>query len=249
MLGMVLLVSLPLHAQAEEDNDGDPIEGINRPINTFNDILDRFILEPLTTVYEHVVPDPLKDGIGNFFNNIGELNNLVNNTLQGKFREAGDDITRFMVNSTLGVGGLFDVATEMGVQRNNEDFGQTLAVWGVGQGAYLVLPFIGPTTLRDLPGLGVTVFTNPLRYADLNSLTTQAFAGISERYAAQPRIEAMRLSAIDEYVYLREAYFQNRIDLIYDGNPPIEKLFEDSLDDDFFDDDFEGDEPDNDDDD
>ncbi len=221
--------------QEEEEDNRDSIENINRPIFTFNDVLDRFILEPLSTLYEHIVPDPLKEGIGNFFDNAGEINNLLNNSLQGKWSEAADDLVRLTVNTTLGAGGLFDVASEMGVPLNNEDLGQTLAVWGVGQGPYLVLPFAGPSTLRDLPGLGVTVFTNPLRYLDLNGLPTQSISGVHARYNAQSKIDAMRLSAIDPYVYLREAYFQRRFDLIYDGNPPIEELFKDSFDDEFFD--------------
>lgn len=136
-----------LSAQAEE---ADKLEGINRKVFYVNERLDHYVLRPVAVTYTKVIPDPLERGVDNFFSNLGEIGNVVNDVLQGKFKQAGLDSSRFLINTTIGVAGLFDVAARAGIEKNEgEDFGQTLAVWGVGEGPYLMLPLIGPSTLRD----------------------------------------------------------------------------------------------------
>lgn len=155
---------ITLSALCQADSDKDPWERINRPIFSFNDTLDTYALKPLAQVI-NLSPRALrKTACINFFNNLGEVKNLANNLLQAKFYSAGVDTSRFLLNSTIGLAGLVDVATPMGLQRNDEDFGQNLGYWGVGSGPYLVLPLLGPSTLRDAPAIFPDIYANPVRY-------------------------------------------------------------------------------------
>lgn len=158
---LALAPTLSLAASEE-----DPWESINRPIFTFNDTLDTYALKPLAQGYQKVTPNFVQDGVHNFFNNLGDVKNLANNLLQAKFHNAGVDTSRLLFNSTFGLAGLIDVATPMGLQRNDEDFGQTLGYWGVGSGPYVMLPFLGPSTLRDAPAKIPDIYVSPYHYMD-----------------------------------------------------------------------------------
>jgi phospholipid-binding lipoprotein MlaA len=202
----------------------DPFEGFNRAMYAFNDGLDEAVMKPVSRAYKAVAPDPLRNMVRNFFSNIDDIFNGLNNVLQGKFLDGWTDWARFAFNSIFGVLGINDVASEMGLEKHNEDFGQTFAVWGVGDGPYLVLPFYGPYTLRDSAGLVLDWETDPVvraRPIDLrNSLIAARF--VSRR---TDLLDASRLfdeASLDRYVFLRDAYLQRRRSLIYDGNPPRE---------------------------
>ena len=202
----------------------DPFEGFNRAMYAFNDGLDEAVMKPVSRAYKAVAPDPLRNMVRNFFSNIDDIFNGVNNVLQGKFLDGWTDWARFAFNTLFGVFGINDVASEMGLEKHNEDFGQTFAVWGMGSGPYLVLPFFGPYTLRDSAGLMLDWESDPVvraRPIDLrNSLIATRF--VSRR---TDLLDASRLfdeASLDRYVFLRDAYLQRRRSLIYDGNPPRE---------------------------
>lgn len=202
----------------------DPWEGFNRSMYSFNDGLDRALLKPLAKGYEAITPTPVNTIITNFFNNIDDLMIAANNFLQGKFRDGGSDLGRVVLNSTLGIGGLIDVATGMTFDKHDEDFGQTLARWGLGQGNYVVLPFFGPRTVRDSFGLAADVPLSPLSWLqpDLLHYSLVGLRTVDERADLFPAERLYDSGAIDRYSYLREAYLQRREYLLYDGHPPRE---------------------------
>ncbi|RME86199.1 MAG: VacJ family lipoprotein [Zetaproteobacteria bacterium] len=238
-LGAVAAAAL-IAGCATEANHYDPLEPVNRKVDAFNDALDRALLDPLTKTYRFVTPDPVEGMIGNFFGNIGEINVFVNDLLQGKARNAGVDLARFVINSTLGIFGLFDVASEMGLERHDEDCGQTLARWGWEHSAYLVLPVLGPSTVRDLADPACRTVTDPSFYISLTGLMSAGVSwailglrALNTRAHADQAIKLRRESALDPYVFTREAWRQNRIYKIYDGHPPQASTDEDDWDDDF----------------
>jgi phospholipid-binding lipoprotein MlaA len=209
------------------DEENDPLEPFNRAMFTFNQHLDRYIAKPVAHVYQHVVPNGVKRGISNFFNNLLQPTIIVNDLLQAKFGDTASDTGRFVVNSTLGVLGVFDVASHFGLPSRDEDFGQTLAVWGVGDGPYLVLPVFGPRNIRDSAGLVAGFYTDPVTYISKSELRWTARL---VRYT-DFRAQLLGASAVleqaagpDQYVFVREAYRQRRQNLIYDGNPPPPKF-------------------------
>ncbi|MCU1775678.1 VacJ family lipoprotein [Pseudomonas sp. 14P_5.3_Bac1] len=191
------------------DADADPWEGINRPIFSFNDTLDTYALKPLAQAYQFVTPRVAQDGIHHFFNNLGEVKNLSNNLLQAKFHSAGVDTSRFLLNSTIGLAGLFDVATPMGLQRSDEDFGQTLGYWGVNSGPYLVLPLLGPSTLRDAPAILPDAYTNPVRYIG-DVPTRNSLYGVSLIDGRAQYLTSEKLITGDKYNFIRSVYLQTR---------------------------------------
>ncbi|WP_350404518.1 VacJ family lipoprotein [Pseudomonas sp. W17] len=203
----------PLVAQAAED---DPWESINRPIFTFNDTLDTYALKPLAQGYQAVTPQFLEDGIHNMFRNIGDVGNLANDILQAKPGAAGVDTARLLMNTTLGLAGFFDVSTKMGLQRNDEDFGQTLGHWGVGSGPYVMLPLLGPSTLRDAPAKYVDSYTEPYRY--MNDIPARNITmGVDVVDTRASLLSADKLIRGDKYTFIRNAYLQNREFKIKDG--------------------------------
>ncbi len=208
----VLLASLPLVASAEDD----PWESFNRPIFTFNDTLDTYALKPLAQGYQAVAPQLVEDGVGNVFSNIGDVGNLANDLLQGKLHAAGVDSGRLLFNTTFGLLGLFDVASKMGLQRNNEDFGQTLGVWGLSSGPYLVVPLFGPITVRDAGAMIPDSFLKPYPYIDHVSTrnVTRAVDVINTRASL---LSAEKLISGDKYIFIRNAYLQNREFRVRDG--------------------------------
>jgi len=209
---------------ATSGNPKDPIEGFNRAVFAFNDGIDTVIVRPIAQGYDTALPTPVKTGVSNFFGNIADLFIAVNNLLQGKVPEAAGDAGRVAINSTIGILGIIDWATDMGLEKHDEDFGQTLGRWGVGNGAYVVVPFFGPNTVRDTAGLVLDVQADPVsrypRVAVRNAL--RAVRGISDRAALLPADKLIEEAALDKYSYIRDAYLQRRRNKVYDGNAPRE---------------------------
>ncbi len=213
---------------ASTGNPSDPLEPLNRGIYKFNDGVDNLFVKPAAEVYRGVVPEIVRTGISNFFSNINDVIVALNNLLQGKVPEAINDIGRILVNTTLGVFGVMDVATELGVEKHNEDFGQTLGYWGFGSGPYLVLPFLGPSSLRDSAGLFVDLKTDPRSYVDPMRTRNQIYglAFVSRRAELLDTGRLLEIAALDPYEFLRDAYLQRRRNLVYDGSPPNEEEFD-----------------------
>lgn len=206
----------------------DPIEGVNRAIYKFNDALDRAVLKPVAETYMEITPELAQTGISNFFDNLTYVNVIVNDFLQGKAVQGLADTGRLLLNTTLGFAGLIDVATPRGLVKHAEDLGQTLGVWGFGEGFYLVLPLLGPTTVRDAPGLAVGSGTNPLFYVGNLAITIPggAVGVVDNRARLNDAIRLRDEAAIDSYIFTREAYLQRRSYLISDGNPPEPEYFD-----------------------
>ncbi|NQD91094.1 VacJ family lipoprotein [Pseudomonas sp. CrR25] len=207
------LALLPVMAPAAEE---DPWEGVNRAIFRFNDTLDTYALKPLAQGYQAVTPEFLEDGIHNVFGNLGDVGNLANNLLQGKFHDAGVDTGRVIFNTTFGVLGFFDVAKRMGLQKNDEDFGQTLGVWGLGSGPYVVLPLLGPSTVRDAAGKVPDAFLEPYPYMD-HVPTRNLTRGVDVVDTRASLLSAEKLISGDKYIFIRNAYLQNREFKVQDG--------------------------------
>lgn len=205
------------------NNPKDPYEGFNRAMFSVNEGIDTVVAKPLAKGYDAVAPLPVKAGVGNFFGNVGDLWIGVNNGLQGKIGDGASDIGRLLINSTVGILGLFDVASELGLEKHEEDFGQTLATWGVGDGGYLFWPVIGPRTVRDTAGFVVDAYADPVLWGidDIpvrNSAYFVRFVDI--RASLLPSDKVVEEAAIDKYAYIRDAYLQRRRSQIFDGRPP-----------------------------
>jgi phospholipid-binding lipoprotein MlaA len=205
----------------------DPNEKTNRKFYNFTDAVDRNILAPVADVYIKYVPNPMQRSIGNFYDNLAYPNVILNDFLQGKVRQGLQDSLRFLVNSTIGAGGLFDMAAPMGLVQHDEDFGQTLGVWGVKTGSYLFVPLIGPSSYRDAPGIPVSMLSNVLFYA--GSVASIAITGpvaalgvIDKRARLTGPMRIRDQAALDPYLFVREGFLQQRKHLIYDGDPPPE---------------------------
>jgi len=200
------------------DENDDPLEPINRVIFEFNEVVDDNILEPVAKGYKYVTPDPVERGISNFFSNLGEINTIANDLLQLKFQQAAKDSLRFVVNSTIGVLGVFDVATTLGLSKNKEDFGQTLGFWGVPNGPYLVLPFLGPSSFRDAPGAFVDYELSPVEQLHHEERQALRLINIIETRAKLLRAtKILDTAAKDKYIFIRESYLQKRESLVRDG--------------------------------
>ena len=206
-------------------NPSDPLEPLNRAMFSFNDTVDDAVARPVAKAYRSALPGIVRTGISNFFSNLEDVWISVNDVLQGKVQQGFEDFGRFLLNSTFGIGGIFDWASEVGLPKNNEDFGQTLGSWGIGTGAYLVLPILGPSTFRDGFGLLLDTQTDLVFRIDgvrvHNSLyLTRAISNRANLLDASSVIET---AALDKYAFVREAWLQRRRNLVYDGNPPREK--------------------------
>jgi phospholipid-binding lipoprotein MlaA len=218
--------------QAIGQNPVDPWEAFNRKMFSFNDALDNAILKPAATAYRDYVPELLRRGVDNVLGNIGDAWSAANQLLQGKL-EAGFNMgVRFVTNTVFGFGGIFDIATEMRIERRSEDFGQTLGVWGVGPGPYVVLPLFGPRTVRDSFGLVVDWQFEPSRLPETQTgrYATSALAVINTRANLLSASALLDQVALDRYTFLRDAYLARRRELIYDGAPPMD-TFDDEPDD------------------
>jgi len=214
-LTLSIMASSPVFSEEVQKNDR--LENLNRTAFVFNETLDNIFLKPAAKVYKAAVPNPLEKGIVNVFSNLNEITNVFNDLLQGKFAQAGNDSGRFLINTTVGVGGLFDVAQRAGLDKSEgEDFGQTLAVWGVGSGPYLMLPLVGPSTLRDAPSKFFDSFANPLGYMDHVS-TRNSMRGLD---LLAMRADLLALDDVisgDRYLFVRDVYLQRREYLVSDG--------------------------------
>lgn len=210
---------------ATSGNPKDPVEGFNRAMFAFNEGLDAAIIKPVAKGYDAALPTPVRTGVTNFFGNIADFFIGVNNLLQGKPDQAASDLGRVLVNSTIGILGLFDVATGAGLEKHDEDFGQTFGRWGVGDGAYVVLPFFGPRTVRDTAGLVLDSIADPV--ADIDHVPTRntllALRIVDTRADLLPADKVIEEAALDKYSYIRDGYLQRRRNLVHDGNPPREQ--------------------------
>lgn len=203
-------------------NHSDPLEPVNRKVYAFNDALDKHLLKPVADAYVKVTPKPVQTSVSNFYNNLTYPDVFLNQFLQGKILLGLSDVGRFVVNTTVGIVGLFDPASDIGLVAHNEDFGQTLAVWRVPQGAYLVLPFLGPDTVRNTPDIVTSTLTNALFYVGnlYVTLPLSVLGVIDTRVQASGSITLVSQAALDPYVFVREGYLQHREFLIFDGHPP-----------------------------
>jgi phospholipid-binding lipoprotein MlaA len=205
----------------------DPYEGFNRKMYKFNDKVDDYVAEPISTAYKKVTPQFVQTGVFNFFNNLKNINVVINDVLQAKFSQSAQDTGRFAMNTTLGLAGLFDVAKQVGLEQNEEDFEQTLAVWGVPQGSYLVLPFLGPSTARGIPGSVFDTAANPTTYV---GLPVQLLSMLNTRASAEGSLKFIDEAALDPYVFTRESFLQWRNNLASDGKSEANSSFDDELD-------------------
>lgn len=207
--------------QVQYQDPRDPLETINRPLWDFNyDILDAYILRPATVAYINIVPQPARKGLVNVVSNLSEPASAVNGVLQAKPSSAAVSAGRFLVNSTLGIFGLFDIASKIGLTEQQEDFNQTLAVWGVGNGSYLMLPALGPTTVRGTAGGVVDNLYFPLALLNTPLSLTRAAIGALSAREQMMSLENVLEESLDPYAFIKESYFQREEFKIYDGNPP-----------------------------
>ncbi len=222
-LTCLLLSSLILSGCATGPDKRDPLEPMNRKIYAFNEAVDKAVLKPVAKAYVFVLPEFAQVGVSNFFRNLGMVVTTLNDALQGKAQQVPVDVMRFSVNTVFGLGGLIDVASEVGIAYNNEDFGQTLGVWGVGSGPYLVLPLLGPSTVRDAAALPADFVVSPLSGGVLND--DSARWGLVALRVVDVRANLLSLDPvlqqqIDPYSFVRDTHLQRRAYMVYDGLPP-----------------------------
>jgi phospholipid-binding lipoprotein MlaA len=221
LLGLALLTGC---ASGPAANPRDPFEPFNRGVYQFNDAVDVALLKPVATAYRDGVPSPVRHGVNNFFGNLQDAWSFVNNALQLKGEAAMDSFFRFGVNTFVGLGGVLDVATEMNIEKHTKDFGHTLGYWGVGPGPYLVLPLLGPSSLRDTVALPVDMKGDLV--AGISDIPTRNT--LTAVRAIDTRADLLRASAmldevaLDKYTFIRDAYLQRRRSTIFEGNPPSE---------------------------
>ena len=207
---------------ATSQNPQDPLEGYNRTVFRFNDAVDRTVLKPTATAYKNVTPSFVQTGVNNFFGNLSDAWSAVNNLLQGKPQAGMGDVTRFAVNSTFGIAGLLDIASEAGIPKHNEDFGQTLGVWGVPSGPYLMLPLLGPSTVRDTAALPADMagdiwsYKEPVNWRNVG----KAVNIVDKRANLLDASNLLEEAALDRYEFIRDGYLQRRQSQVYDGNAP-----------------------------
>lgn len=204
----------------------DPLEPFNRRVHAFNDVFDRNIAQPVARGYNAVLPQPVNRGITNFFRNLGEVGVLVNSALQLKPRATVITANRLLINTTFGIVGVFDVARMMGARPQDEDFGQTLGYWGADAGPYLVLPFLGPSSVRDGTGRLVDGWYDPINSIDdTATLTgTTVLRVVDTRARLLGTTDLLGTAAVDPYAYTRDAWLRRRVNQIHDGDPPPEAL-------------------------
>ena len=212
-----ITLAMTLFSSSVYAEEVDPFEGFNRDMFYLNERLDQYALRPVAVTYTNIMPNPLERGIGNFFSNLSEITNVANDLLQGKFKQAGRDGGRFLINSTIGMAGFFDVAERAGISKSDgEDFGQTLAVWGVGEGPYLMLPLVGPSTLRDAPSKFIDSLTNPLSYSD--DVRARNSARALDLLTTRVSLLAVdQIASGDRYLFVRDVYLQRTRYLVNDG--------------------------------
>ena len=222
-LAAVVLVSGCTSMPPGEGVEYDPWEKYNRSLYRFNEAVDKAITKPIAKGYNKVVPTPVRKSVTNFSANLGAPGSALNNFLQGKPAHGFQELARFVINSTFGIGGLFDVATYGGIEEHSEDFGQTAAVWGVPAGPYIMVPFLGPRTMRGAVTTPADSLTDPLYYYEVTSVRDKVYVlrliDLRSRYLS---LEDMLADSKDPYITVRESYLQNRKFDIHDGDPPLE---------------------------
>jgi len=224
LIGLAIFLSGCATSPTPQENH-DPLESMNRSVFSFNEKADKYALKPVALSYKTIAPDLVQQGAGNFFSNLDDFIVVLNDILQLKFSEAGQDGSRLLINTFLGMGGLVDFGTEYGFPKRYEDFGQTLAHYGVASGPYIVVPFLGGYTVRSGVGGIVDIATNPVFYAapfmaPFISPAIGAGRAVDERKQVLSKEEIINEAALDKYEFLRDAYLQRRNSLIHDGNPP-----------------------------
>ena len=227
---VLLLAGVSLLGGCASNGDRrDPLEPFNRGVYQFNDAVDKAVIKPVAQGYKEILPQPVRTGVGNFFSNLDDVLVLLNDLLQFKLTQAVSDLNRIVWNTTLGIGGLFDVSSKLGLEKHNEDFGQTLGHWGVGDGPYLMLPILWPSSFRDTAGRVVDwQFDLVTNYHDVPVRNTATVVNIEDtRSRRLGASEILDEAAIDPYVFVRDAYLQRRRSLVYDGNPPRRSFDED----------------------
>lgn len=230
VMAVLLLSAVTACSTVRAPSPADPFEGFNRAVDTFNQKADTYALKPVARAYVAVVPELVRTGISNFFGNLGDVVIGMNSLLQGKPGNAASDFGRVAINSTIGVLGLFDVATDMGLRKNDEDFGQTLGRWGTASGPYLVLPLLGPSTVRDAVGFVVDLQVDVVANTS-DTATRNVLAGtrvVNRRADLLELSDSLEGVALDSYAFVRDAYLANRRNRVYDGDPPLEKLIDET---------------------
>lgn len=231
-LAALVFLAVGCASQGGERDPRDPFEGFNRAVYSFNDGLDRALVKPLAKGYRAITPEPVDRGITNFFSNLADVGSAVNNLLQLKLNRALSDVGRFAINTTIGILGFIDVATQMHLEKYGEDFGQTLGYWGIGPGPYLVLPIVGPRNIRDTIGWVGDWYLDPLNYAATDDWPKDWQYGVEEDWQWGLHVlryvdtradllgasDVLEVAAIDEYTFVRDAYLQRREDMVKDGN-------------------------------
>jgi phospholipid-binding lipoprotein MlaA len=219
-------------ATTGERNPADPIEPLNRGVYKFNDSIDRAVLKPVAQSYVRNTPKWFRTGIGNFYTNLGYPWTIVNQVLQGKLLQAGQDTVRFVLNTTLGLAGFLDPASDANLPVHDEDLGQTLGKWGVPTGPYLMVPLLGPATLRDVPSRIAGSFLQPFYWYDYgNERWISLAVDIVDTRARLLPLDGTLERAFDPYTFIRDAYLQRQLYQVYDGNVPQELLPKDDLED------------------
>ena len=224
VLLLLVVAFLQACAAVPYKNPRDPMESWNRGVFSFNDTVDRAVVKPVATAYQKVLPQFIRTGISNFFNNIDDVWSVVNNALQLRGQYTADSFGRVMVNSTMGIGGLFDIASEMGMERRSANFGLTLGTWGVGPGPFVVLPFLGLSTLRDTLALPIDRQGNVVNaLEDVPTRDALVVLSVIDLRAGYLKAgDVIEGAALDKYSFTRDAYLQRRRNQVYDGNPPDE---------------------------
>lgn len=228
-LGLTLALTLSGCASTPSaDHDPqDPHENFNRSMYQFNDELDRAILKPVSTAYVRALPEPVRTGVSNFYDNLTYLDTTLNSYLQGKVVQGTSDLGRFIVNTTFGIAGIFDVASHLGLEKHDEDFGQTLAVWGAEQDDYVMYPLLGPSSVRDTGGVIVSMLTNPVFYAAAPVAVPLGILQVVDLRARKEGFVRFRdEAALDPYLFTRDSYLQHREFEVHDGKPPRRSIYD-----------------------
>lgn len=228
-----LALVLALAGCATTKNDPrDPLEGWNRRVQSLNDTMDDYVMKPVAKGYQYITPSFVDKGITNFFGNVDDIGIIANDLLQFKLLQTGQDMGRLVVNSTLGLAGFVDVARHMNLPKHNEDMDQTLGAWGIPAGPYLVLPFFGPSTPRAVVGVAGDTAANPINWI-IPKAIPWGVGGLKTIDTRADLLSATKIvdeASVDRYEFIRNAYFQQRKYLIYDGNPPIDEDLEKEMD-------------------
>jgi phospholipid-binding lipoprotein MlaA len=240
LVACLIIISGCASKQTIEQGDVlDPFEPVNRSIYRFNEYADKYVARPIAKGYQFIAPSVIRTGVTNFFDNLSYPVDIINAVLQGKFKQAGLDTSRLVINTTIGVLGFMDPATDVGLAKHDEDFGQTMGVWGIPDGPYIMVPFFGPRTIRSGVGDLADLYVNPQFQLFSSSVQTKLnIFWLIHRRSTLIGIDEEIQRAFDRYAFVRDAYMQNREYLLYDGNPP-EEAFDYDFDDEEFDAEFE----------